>query len=54
MTGSDWAIISLLIVNTIAVIAMVGKQRRPVTPLDAIVGLIINTALIAYIVVDAL
>ena len=48
----QWAVLAVLAANTVANIAYIGKERKPITPGSAVAVLIVN-ALIAWAVVMA-
>jgi hypothetical protein len=50
MTWFEYLLISLLSLNVIVMILMVGKPREPVTPGVAVVTLVINSALILGVI----
>jgi hypothetical protein len=49
-----WVIAAYLAWGVLAVIAAVGKPRKPITPGTAVAGVVIYTPLIAVLVIAAL
>lgn len=53
MTSVDWFLVTLLTVNAIATISLIGKPRRPLTPGVAVLAVAIDTAIVVAIVLSA-
>lgn len=51
MTWFDWFLVVLFSVSVVANIALIGKPRKPISPLDAVVLLIFNGFMIAALLV---
>lgn len=54
MNYALYAIAGLLVLNTLTMVARIGKPRPPITPRDAVTIVIIDAAIIVIIVLAAL
>lgn len=50
MTAADWAVVVLFTLNALACIGTVGKAREPLEPSTAVVVVMINFALVLWLV----
>jgi hypothetical protein len=49
VTVLDWILVAILALSSACTIALVGKERRPITPGTAAVSVLINVGLIFWI-----
>jgi hypothetical protein len=51
MTWVEWFIVGYFALNALCAIGLIGKERQPITPSNAVAMTVIYTALVSVVVI---
>lgn len=53
MSVLGWVVVGLLAFNSVVSISLIGKPRRPISPTDAMVSVLVNFGLVLALVLTS-